>query len=176
MQLTKLALAAALGGAIALVALPGAAQQTPDGGAQMRGDGPMRHAARHDRGHDGARGDRGGARIMGMIETFDLDGDGAITQEEIDGLRLERLQAFDADGDGALDLEEYQALWLDAMRERMVDRFQAHDDDGDGLVTVEEFSKDYEGMVARRDRNGDDRLDAADLRRGQGRGAAPESE
>ncbi len=176
MQFTKLALAAALGAAAALVALPAAAQQAQPGSAQMRGDGPMMHAARHYRGQDGARGDRGGMRIMGMIETFDVDGDGAVTQEEIDGLRLERLQTFDADGDGALDIDEYQALWLDAMRERMVDRFQAHDDDGDGLVTVEEFSEDYQGMVARSDRNGDDRLDAADLRRGPGRRSAAESE
>ena len=109
-----------------------------------------------------------------LMETFDTDGDGSVSQAEIDAARAERLQEFDADGDGALSLEEYEALWLDAMRERMVDRFQDHDDDGDGVVTLEEFSERYDGVVARRDRNGDGVLNQDDMR--GSRRTAPEQD
>lgn len=121
---------------------------------------------RHRDGHDG----RGHARMDQLIEAFDLNKDGVLTQDEIDTARAQRLQEFDTNGDGNLSLEEYQALWLDAMHERMVDQFQRHDDDGDGLVTAEEFSEMQSKMVARMDRNGDGQIDANDMRRrGEGR-------
>ena len=111
-------------------------------------------------------GHRGEGRGMGanFMEQFDINGDGGITQEEIDAVRSGRLAEFDTNDDGALSIEEYEALWLDAMRERMVDMFQRHDDDGDGIVTAEEFSEDFSGIVARRDTNGDGILNADDMR------------
>jgi len=121
---------------------------------------------RDRRGHDdGMRG------IYRLIETFDTDGDGSVTQEEIVTMRETRLSEFDANKDGRLDLSEYQALWLDAMRERMVDQFQAHDDDGDGLVTVEEFNEQFANLVKRRDRNGDGVINADDTKRPSGDGS-----
>jgi len=96
------------------------------------------------------------------MATYDMNDDGQITQEEVDGFRAARLAEFDTDGDGNLNLDEYQALWLDAYRKRMVDNFQRHDDDGDGIVTVEEFSEDQSGMVARLDSNDDGVLTADD--------------
>ena len=107
---------------------------------------------------DGMRG------IYRLIEAFDADGDGGVTQEEIVTMRETRLSEFDANSDGSLNLSEYQALWLDAMRERMVDQFQAHDDDGDGLVTVEEFNERFANLVKRRDRNGDGVINADDTK------------
>ena len=96
------------------------------------------------RGHGHGRDH--GAR---MIEQFDANQDGSVTQDEIDQVRTARFTEFDADGNGSLSLEEYQALWLDAMRERMVDRFQDLDDDGDAIVTVEEFVEPWGRMVDR---------------------------
>lgn len=120
----------------------------------------------------GQSGPRGMGRAMMLMETYDTDGDGALTQEEIDTARAEQLRRFDTDGDGALTLEEYQALWLDAMHERMVDRFQQHDDDGSGTVTVEEFNEEFRNLVSRADRNGDGRLDAGDMGQAMRRGPA----
>jgi Ca2+-binding EF-hand superfamily protein len=111
----------------------------------------------HGRGH-GFHGAR-------LFESFDANGDGRITQAEVDEVRQGRLDEFDADGDGSLSLEEYQALWMDVVRERMVDRFQAHDDDGDGLVTAEEFNDRFSSIVSRVDRDGDGEVTMDELRR-----------
>ena len=117
------------------------------------------------RGHHAAHG--GGANLL---ETFDTNGDGQLTQAEIDGFRAERLAKFDTDGNGTLTLQEYEALWLDAFRERMVDAFQRHDDDG--IVTTEEFNDPYATMVARMDRNDDGVLSGEELRPKRHRDAA----
>jgi Ca2+-binding EF-hand superfamily protein len=125
-------------------------------GATLLAGASLAGGGHHDRGQGGAW----------LFETYDADGDGRITQAEIDQVRQGKLQEFDANGDGSLSLEEYQALWLDAMRERMVDRFQAHDDDGDGLVTVVEFNESFDGLVSRLDRNDDGAVTQDELRRG----------
>lgn len=110
-------------------------------------------------------GQRGHMHIENMIDTYDQNGDGAITQVEIDTVRAARLTEFDSDGNGTLNLAEYQSLWLDAMHERMVDRFQGHDDDGDGEITAEEFGEGQARMVRRMDRNDDGQIDPTDFER-----------
>ncbi|MEZ5865414.1 MAG: EF-hand domain-containing protein [Geminicoccaceae bacterium] len=107
-----------------------------------------------------------------MMQSFDRDGDGSFTQEDVDVVRAQRFAEFDTNGDGALSLEEYEALWLDAMRERMVRGFQLHDRDGDALVTVEEFTLTTGNLVERHDRNGDGVVSRDELQRrphGEGR-------
>ncbi|MEO1459248.1 MAG: hypothetical protein AAFV49_17045 [Pseudomonadota bacterium] len=127
------------------------------------------HAAndmRPARHHGRSRGHR--ARLRGYLQLrdlYDTDGDGRVTQAEIDATRTDRVETFDADADGALSIEEYEALWLDAMRDRMVRRFQRHDRDGDGQVTAEEFQRSTRDLVLMRDRNEDGALDADDFRR-----------
>ena len=106
----------------------------------------------------------GGAPGERLLEAFDANQDGTLTQAEVDQARQAKLAEFDANGDGSLDLEEYQALWLDAMRERMVDQFQDHDDDGDGLVTVEEFGERFSGIVIRLDVDGDGEVTMEEMR------------
>ena len=135
---------------------------------RRRGHHDMGHASHHGREHGRKRGHgRRIDRVLDLIELYDHDGDGAVTQAEIDQARADRLSEFDDDGNGMLSLQEYEALWLDAMRERMVDRFQSHDDDGDGQVTVEEFSKRTARLVMRRDRNQDGVIGLDDVRRDQ---------
>ncbi len=87
--------------------------------------------------------------------TFDTNGDGRVTQAEIDEFRSNRLSEFDTNSDGNLTLTEYQALWLAAMREKMVDRFQDLDADGNAVVTTEDFKRPFANLVRRLDKNGD---------------------
>ncbi|HUF56797.1 MAG TPA: hypothetical protein VMM55_09595 [Thermohalobaculum sp.] len=119
-------------------------------------------------------GPRGGAeradmrelrRAMRMIDRFDVDEDGRVTQEEVDQYRSDRLSQFDTDGDQQLTVDEYAELWADAMRERMVRRFQRHDRDGDGRITVAEFSRQSGDIVRMHDRNRDDALSEEDFMR-----------
>jgi Ca2+-binding EF-hand superfamily protein len=119
----------------------------------------------HHRGHGGP----GGGYGMRMIELFDTNQDGQVTQVEVDELRTSRLAEFDQNDDGNLTLEEYQALWMDAMRERMVDRFQDLDDDGDAIVTTEEFVEPYSRAVRRMDQNEDGAITRDDMRRDRDR-------
>ena len=159
----------ALAAAVPLVASAGADRQGGPGEGRhgmMMGQGGMGDHGRM--GHRGGRGPGGKLRMLDLIETYDADGDGSVTQAEVDQHRADRLGEFDADGNGQLSLDEYQALWLDAMRARMVDQFQRHDDDGDGQVTVEEFGERSARMVMMRDRNEDGALNQDDLRRPRG--------
>ena len=64
---------------------------------------------------------------VSLLESFDTNDDGKLTQAEIDAARKANLTKFDTDGNGELSLDEYQALWADAMRRAMVRQFQAND-------------------------------------------------
>jgi hypothetical protein len=122
------------------------------------------HGRHHDGGHRSGR-HGGGRHMFRMLESFDANGDGKLSQEEIDTARGERFTQFDGDSDQALTLGEYEKLWLEAMRERMVDRFQRLDADGDGRVTTEEFQRPFAKTVRRMDHNDDGVIDREDFRR-----------
>jgi Ca2+-binding EF-hand superfamily protein len=114
---------------------------------------------------DDGRGSRGaGGHGLTLLETFDTDRDGRLTQAEIDAVRTARFAEFDKDGDGKLSLEEYQLLWVEAMRPRMVRQFQGHDRDGDGAITQEEFLERYRLLVYRLDADNDGVLTREELR------------
>ena len=155
--------------AVAFVALAGVAGAALTAQADSRwlgregGPAEARQEAR-GYGHHGMR-HGGGRHMFGMLESFDANDDGKLSQEEIDQTRGERFGRFDADTDQALTLGEYEQLWLDAMRERMVDRFQDLDADGDAKVTAEEFQRPFAKVVRRMDRNEDGVIDRQDFRR-----------
>jgi hypothetical protein len=122
------------------------------GGSIALAQGP-----RHGHGFGGWEAGWGGGGMPGarMIERFDRNGDGQVSQADVDAVRAERLATFDADGNGVLSLAEYEALWLDAMRPRMVRGFQRLDVDGDAGVTEVEFLAPYARLVQRVDGDGD---------------------
>lgn len=145
-----------------IVAATGIAVTAGTGWAEERGHRGPSGAFEHDGGRDNQRG-RG--RGDAILEDFDTNGDGQLTQAEIDAVRTDRFAAFDADGNGELTLGEYEGLWLDAMRERMVDRFQVLDNDGDAMVTAQEFVDPFASMVSRMDRNEDGVITVDDMGR-----------
>ena len=78
--------------------------------------------ARGGFGHHGGHW-AGGARAM-IMEQFDANQDGKLTQSEIDESIRSRMVGADSNGDGQLDLEEFQPLFVEIVRPRIVDGFQ----------------------------------------------------
>ena len=105
-----------------------------------------------------------GLVAMEMLESIDADGDGKLTQAEIDRARNDRHAAHDADGDGNLALEEFAGLWHETTRPLTVRAFQMLDADGDAVVTRAEYDRPLAGIVERFDRNGDGALSPGDKR------------
>lgn len=168
---TKFAIGAAgLAATIALagVGLSNAHERWSDGGPrgyhgqEMHGDGMQK-----GHGHHGKRG----KMMRRMMERFDANADGSLTQAEIDQGRSEQLAKYDSNQDGNLSLQEFEALWLERMLPRMVDRFQDLDENGDSEVTAEEFLDPFANVVERHDRNGDGALSKEDRRKRGWRGS-----
>ena len=134
--LTAIAIAAALGG----TALAGAGYAGHRGG-----------------GHGMGFLDKGQLAVSAMeiFDAVDADGDGRLTQSEIDRFRNDRHTAHDADGDGNLSLEEFAGLWHETTRPLTVRAFQMLDADGDAAVTRAEYDRPLAGIVERLDRDRD---------------------
>lgn len=122
-------------------------------------------SARNGWGRGGHHDRSGGATAL--LETYDTNKDGTITQAEVDTVRKDRFARFDANGDGKMSLDEFQGLWLEAMRRRMVAGFQALDADGDASITLDEYQKPAARLIRRFDVNGDGAVDSAELSRGR---------
>ena len=141
--LTALAVAAALGG----TALAGTS-----------------YAGHRDGGHGMGFLDEGPLAVsaMEMFDAADADGDGRLSQAEIDKLRNDLHAAHDADGDGNLDLEEFEGLWHETTRPLTVRAFQMLDTDGDAIVTRAEYDRPLAGIVEQLDRDRDGSLSMKD--------------
>jgi Ca2+-binding EF-hand superfamily protein len=114
------------------------------------------------------RGRHGMSNVSALMERYDANRDGALSQEEIDTNRTQWHGEFDKDKSGDLALAEFEALWLKARREMMVREFQEFDRDGDGKLTLDEYKAPLNAMVSRLDRNGDGLINRDDrLRRGR---------
>lgn len=165
---TKLLLAGGAAAMLTLGGLAGLAQADMDGGMDGGiGGGQCGMGMSEGRGDGGGRGH--GMMGRQMMERYDADKDGKVTQAEIDKNRQQWLADADADKNGTLSLEEFKVLWLKARNEMMVREFQFFDRDGNGQVTIEEYQGPMADLVARRDRNDDGAL-GADDRQGEGRG------
>jgi len=140
-------LIAGVAGLAGITAVAGFAMADMDGGWRGRG---------HDRG----------MFWQGMMERYDANKDGKVTQDEIDNNRQAWYAEFDIDKDGKLSLVEFEKLWLKARHRMMVREFQFFDTDGDGNVTILEYKGPLEDLVAERDRNGDNALSRDDRPRG----------
>jgi Ca2+-binding EF-hand superfamily protein len=113
-------------------------------------------------------GHRGGM-MRQMMERYDANKDGKLTQQEIDDNRTQWFARFDADQNGSLSLKEFEALWLEAHRQEMIREFQRLDPNGDAAVSLEEYKEPLSRIVADRDRNGDGVLSKEDRPSGKER-------
>tara|TARA_Y100001934_G_C12378383_1_gene790679 strand:- start:3534 stop:4046 length:513 start_codon:yes stop_codon:yes gene_type:complete len=99
---------------------------------------------------------------MEIFDSIDADGDGKITQAEIDKVRNERLGNHDRDGDGNLNLEEFAGVWHETTRPLTVRAFQILDTDGNSVITRAEYDRPLANIVERLDRNQDGGLSMSD--------------
>ena len=137
------------------------------GGAAIVG---VSHAKHRDGNFDGRHGlgflDKGSlaATALEVFDSVDADGNGMLSQAEIDQVRNDRHAAHDADRDGNLGLEEFAGLWHETTRPFTVRVFQMLDTDGDAVITRAEYDRPLAGIVARLDRDGDGGLSLRDGR------------
>jgi len=128
------------------------------------------YAGHRGHGFDGRHGpglgflDKGSlaATALEVFDSVDANGDGALSQAEIDRVRNDRHAAHDANRDGYLGLEEFAGLWHETTRPFTVRVFQMLDTDGDAVITRAEYDRPLAGIVARLDRNGDGGLSLPD--------------
>lgn len=130
-----------------------------------KGGGHYSERHHHGHGHHGRSHYKQAKMQDRMLERFDADKDGKLTQAELDQSRKDLIAKHDTDKDGNLSLEEFKALWLEVFQRRVVRGFQRIDTDGDASITVEEFLKPYSRTVERMDRNDDGTLDENDRKR-----------
>ncbi|MEL6645496.1 MAG: EF-hand domain-containing protein [Pseudomonadota bacterium] len=120
-----------------------------------------------------ARG-KGGERAS--FEMLDADGDGQVTQADLDTLRNERFAEFDADGDGSVTEEEFMARASAQAGERAAAMFARLDADGDGVLSRDVIEQGRGGdragrMIERLDTDGDGAVSAEEFEAAQERRA-----
>lgn len=107
----------------------------------------------------------GSAQNAPAVSPMDIDGDGTVTQEEIQARAAERFAAADTDGDGVVTAEELVALMQSQQQAREETRMQRRaeamiqrmDRDQDGSLSAEEMTPaDHRAeMFERIDADGD---------------------
>ncbi|WP_119268414.1 EF-hand domain-containing protein [Taklimakanibacter deserti] len=131
------------------------------------GLGTLTSHAMADRGGRCGWGGHPGGGPRHLMQRYDTNKDGKVSQPEVDANRTEWHARFDADKNGSLSLKEFEALWLEAHRQQMIREFQRLDPNGDAVLTLDEYAEPMSRIVANRDRNGDGVLSRED-RRGEG--------
>lgn len=93
------------------------------------------------------------------LEAVDTNGDGNVSEAELDAHRANKFAQADADGDGAVSFDEMEAFREAERERRRADRASRHfdrmDADGDGLIGPDEFDARAEKMFDKVDVDGD---------------------
>ena len=103
-----------------------------------------------------------GLMAMEIFESIDTDGDGKLSQAEIDKVRNDHHAAHDGDSDGNLNLDEFTGVWHETTRPLTVRAFQMLDTDGNAVISRAEYDRPLANIVERLDRNGDGGLSMSD--------------
>ena len=114
--------------------------------------------------HGGPHGPMG---FEQMIERYDANKDGKISQDEIDTNRGTWLADADSDKSGSLALTEFQTLWLKSHNEQMVRDFQRLDKDANSQITLDEYKAPFAKLVAEMDRDKNGTLSNDEMRPGK---------
>jgi Ca2+-binding EF-hand superfamily protein len=162
--------------AVALIAVLGTATAGFAHGEKGQGRGDnMGKGGQHER--MGGMGSRGA--MMPDFATLDADGDGKVTQAEMDAYKAAKFAEIDTDGSGTVSAAEFAAQHEAASDERkakfiatMIERMDA---DGDGELSADEMSgAKRKSPFERMDTDGDGTLSEDEMNaigdRGHGKG------
>lgn len=109
----------------------------------------------------------GGHRERPDFATLDLNGDGAVTLEELQGQGDARFAATDANGDGALSVEEIMAASAENAADRAERLIERLDENGDGVLQRSEMEQRggnrVERIFDRMDEDGDGTVTEAEF-------------
>ena len=94
------------------------------------------------------------------FETMDRDGDGQITQAELQAMGEAHFADADTDNDGFLSAAELEAQAMARAAQHAARMMERMDANGDGKVTREEFMQGHDAMFDAMDTNGDGVIDA----------------
>ena len=100
------------------------------------------------------------------FETLDADGNGELTQAELQARGQERFAAADANGDGFLTQEELQARVGERASKRIERMIERRDANADGQLSLEEMSPDEDRIAerfARADKDGNGTISEAEF-------------
>jgi Ca2+-binding EF-hand superfamily protein len=93
------------------------------------------------------------------LASFDRDGNGIVSRDEMRAAETERFQKMDANHDGRLTLDELSAV----RKEQAAEHFAKQDKNGDGQLSRAEVTKMPDAVFARLDQNGDGQLSKDEL-------------
>jgi len=88
-----------------------------------------------------AKGGPGGPGMRMSFEEIDTDGNGEVTQAEMDALKAARFAKTDTNGDGELSLEELTAQGVKNVAEHAERMLAKRDANGDGVLSPDEMTK-----------------------------------
>lgn len=99
----------------------------------------------------------GKARHHMSFQDIDTDGDGKITQSEMQGIAAARFATADVDGDGFLTLTELEKSGQERAKRRAGYMLERMDADGDGKIALSEMKprRDPARIFERLDADGD---------------------
>jgi EF hand len=93
--------------------------------------------------------------VVNLIEQYDVNKDGKVSQEEIDSNRTRWHADFDTDKSGDLNFAEFEQLWLKSHHEQIAREFRQLDRDGDGRLTLQEYKHPTPAAMTATDRDSD---------------------
>lgn len=108
--------------------------------------------------------DRNGRRGAYLFERLDADDSGTISLDEFVGGSDRRFSRFDADGDGEVteaEVDAFIAERVERLKRRILSRLDA---DGNGSVSRAEFDETRKARFARADANSDGEIDQGEAR------------
>ena len=116
---------------------------------------------------EGPRGDKGRGE-MPSFSSFDANGDGQVTLEELSAAGDARFAELDSNSDGQVSLEEFQAHAESQARSRAEEMFAKLDADGDGFLGRDALEARKRGpsperIISRLDTDGDGMISEAEF-------------